>query len=301
MRRLLAALFVAGSLLAASVSPAAAITKHYEQDFVHTYVGLIAFYDSSGEFVHRCTGELLAPTVVLTAGHCTDDGAGGVNASARIWFQQGAGTHYDRATQHDPVTGYPDSCSGTDGDQLGLLCATGTRMYNYGFNEFAGFPEIHDVGIVILDQPITGLGFAQLAAPGTVDTLRKARGTMDTTFGVSGYGISFSAKQGAYAISYRERLMAEETLVTMVSRNTDGYTVQLNGNGDDRGGTCSGDSGGPVFYPADSNIVTAVTSWGMSNAGCRGDGWYYRTDRQVVIGWILEKAGAAASQIVVVQ
>ena len=85
--------------------------------------------------------------------------------------------------------------------------------------------------------------------------------------------------------------MAAETLVNMVSHNNNGYNVQLNGNGDTRGGTCSGDSGGPVFYPADSNTIVAVTSWGMSNAGCRGDGWYYRTDRQDVITWINGVAG----------
>ena len=159
-------------------------------------------------------------------------------------------------------------------------------MYNYGFNNFAGFPNIHDVGIVILNQPIAMPKYARLALAGTLDPLLKARGTQDTTFGVSGYGISFSAKQGAFAISFRERLMANETLVNLVSHSTDGFSVQLNGNGDTRGGTCSGDSGGPVFYPANTNQIVAVTSWGMSNAGCRGDGGYYRTDRQEVIDWI---------------
>ena len=165
MRRLLVSLMVAGSLLAVSVAPAAAITKTYVKDDVHTFVGLIGFYDTAGDWSHRCTGELLSPTVVLTAGHCTDNEAGGVMASARIWFQQDAGVNYDLVTQRDAVTGYPDSCTGTGGDQLGKLCATSTRMFNYGFDNFAGFPNTHDVGIVILDQPINGFGFATLAAP----------------------------------------------------------------------------------------------------------------------------------------
>jgi hypothetical protein len=212
-------------------------------------------------------------------------------AHARIWFQQDAGAHYDPATQHDPVTGYPDSCKGTGGNQLGSLCATSSQMYNYGFDNFAGFPNIHDVGIVILDQPISMPEYATLAPAKTLNPLLKARGTQDATFRVSGYGISFSAKHGAYAISYRERLMADSKLVNLVSASTDGYSVQLNGNGDTRGGTCSGDSGGPVFYPSTGNQVVAVTSWGMGNAGCRGDGWYYRTDRQAVIDWINSVAG----------
>ena len=290
MRRTILSLAAAVMLVIAWAVPAAAITKNSTQDFTHTFVGLIAFYDGDGAFVHRCTGELIAANVVLTAGHCTDNGAGDVNASARIWFQQDAGVNYDPSTQQDLVTGYPNSCAaGT----LGTLCAESSEMYNYGFDNFAGFPNILDVGIVILDQDMSALGVATLAAPQTLDKLIKARGTQDATFTVSGYGISFSAKQGAFAISYRERLMAESKLVNLVSRSTDGYSIQLNGNGDGRGGTCSGDSGGPVFYPSTSNQIVAVTSWGMSNAGCRGDGWYYRTDRQEVIDWINSVAGTS--------
>ena len=283
MRRLFVALVMAGSLVAVSVAPTTAITGNYTRDFTHKYVGLIGFYNADWEWQWRCTGELLSPTVVLTAGHCTDNEAGGVNAHARIWFQQDAGVHYDLATKQDLVSGYPNYCAaGT----LGTLCAESHVMFNYGFNNFAGFPNIHDVGIVILDQPITGLGHATLAPAQVLDELIKNRGTQDTTFGVSGYGLSFSAKQGTVGISFRERLKAQEKLVNLVSSSTAGYSLQLNGNGDSRGGTCSGDSGGPVFYPANSNQIVAVTSWGHSTAGCRGDGWYYRTDRQEVIDWI---------------
>ena len=293
MRRTLLSLAAAAMLAVTWAAPATAITNDYVKDFDHPFVGLIAFYNDAGVFQHRCTGELLAPTVVLTAGHCTDNGASGVNASARIWFRQDAGTRFDGV--EDPETGYPNRCAGT---MKNNPCAEADVMYNYGFNNFAGFTNIHDVGIVILKKAVTG-PYATLAGPGIIDQLRQARGTIDTTFTVSGYGISFSAKQGTVAISFRERLMARETLVNTVNQQTDGYAVQLNGNGDDRGGTCSGDSGGPVFYPADSNVITAVTSWGHSNAGCRGDGFYYRTDRQEVIDWILANAGRDSSKIVV--
>jgi len=294
MRRLLFAATSVIALLLMAVAPASAITKNYYPDNEHTFVGLIAFYDANGDFVHRCTGELLAPTVVLTAGHCADNGEGtGVNASARIWFQQDAGANYDPATQHDPVTGYPDECAaGT----LGTLCAESHLMYNYGFSNFVGFPNTHDVGLVILDQPITGLGFASLAPAGTLDSLDTAKGTQDKDFRVSGYGISFAAKKGAEFLSFRVRLQAVSKLVNTTSPYNDGYNIQLNGNGNDRGGTCSGDSGGPVFYPQDTNQIVAVTSFGK-NATCRGDGYYYRTDRQEVIDWILAHAGDDADLI----
>lgn len=293
MKRLVLALSAAVGILVATVMPVAAITKNYEPDFDHPFVGLIAFYDANGVFQHRCTGELLAPTVVLTAGHCTDNGTGGVNATARIWFQQGAGANYDPVTQHDPVTGYPDECAaGT----LGTLCAESHVMYNYGFNAFAGFPNTHDVGLVILDQRISGLGQASLAGNGELNSLSKAKGTQDKTFRVSGYGISFAAHKGAVTVSFRVRLQALEQLVNTNAPYNAGFNIQLNGNGNDRGGTCSGDSGGPVFYPQNTNQIVAVTSFGK-NATCRGDGYYYRTDRQEVIDWILAHAGADAGLI----
>jgi hypothetical protein len=99
------------------------------------------------------------------------------------------------------VTGYPDSCQGPGGKQLGKLCATTRVMYDDGFDDVAGFPDIHDVGSVILDQPTTGLGFATLAPARTLDPLLAARGRQDVTFPVSGYGISFSALQGAHYVS----------------------------------------------------------------------------------------------------
>ncbi len=87
-------------------------------------------------------------------------------------------------------------------------------------------------------------------------------------------------------ISYRIRLMASSTLVNLTSKNTDGYNLQTQGNGDGRGGTCSGDSGGPVFLGGpESNTIVAVTSFGM-NSLCRGTDYAYRLDRQEVLDWI---------------
>ena len=94
MRRTLLSLAAALMLAAAWAAPATAITKTSVKDFAHPFVGLVAFYDANGEFMWRCTGELLSETVVLTAGHCTDktpDADGKVINNARIWFQQDAG------------------------------------------------------------------------------------------------------------------------------------------------------------------------------------------------------------------
>jgi Trypsin len=243
----------------------------------------VVFYDASGEFSHRCSGSLISPTKFVTAGHCTDAASGAV--TARVYFQQDAGAHYDPVTQLDPVSGYPEFCAaGT----LGTLCATSSKLFNYGFDDFAGFPNTHDAGVVILDQAISLPEYGQLPLAGTLDGLDKRRGNKNTIFTVSGYGLSLNtqAQSANPDISFRSRLMATATLVNLNSALNDGFNVQTQGNGSGRGGTCSGDSGGPVFLgDASSNLIVAVTSFGL-NAICRGVDFAYRIDRQEVLDWI---------------
>lgn len=269
--------------LALVVMPVLAITGNWTNDDEHPYVGMVAFYDAEGTFIWRCTGSLISPTKLLTAGHCADTAEGA--ATARVWFQQDAGANYDPDLGYDPETGYADYCAaGT----LGTLCATSDEIYNYGFANFAGFPNTHDVGLVILDQPITMSEYGQLPSVGILDNLDKARGLKDTLFTVSGYGLTYSTnvKDALPNISYRIRLMASSTLVNIGSKYTDGYNLQTQGNGDGRGGTCSGDSGGPVFLGvSSSNLIVAVTSFGK-NSICRGTDFSYRLDRQEVLDWI---------------
>jgi hypothetical protein len=254
------------------------------EDFEHPYVGLIVFYDEDGEFLHRCSGSLLTSTVFLTAGHCTDASTGAT--TARVYFQQGAGANFDPETELDPITGYPEFCAaGT----LGTLCATSDELYNYGFADFAGFPNSRDVGLAILDQPIQMPEYGQLAAAGTLDRLATRRGQQEITFTASGYGLTKS--NPVMVTSFRERLMAQAKLTNLRSALTDGFNLQTTGNGKGRGGTCSGDSGGPVFYGAfESNLIVAVTSFGL-NPWCRGVDFAYRTDQQAVLDWIRTTVG----------
>jgi hypothetical protein len=289
MRRLLILLATVLGLLTVGAPSAQAITGNFEADFEHEYVGLVVFYDANGEFLWRCSGSLLTDRVFLTAGHCTDIGEGAV--SARVYFEQDAGANYDPATGVDPVSGYPE----TGG-------ITAHTLYSYGFNNFAGFPNTLDVGLVILDAPVQTVypnidTYASLAAAGTLD----AYGTgPDATVTASGYGLTYT--NPAKTISYRSRLMAETFIVNLVSHNTAGFNVQLATNpGGDRGGTCFGDSGGPVLLD-DTNVITAVNSYvlGQRTTTCKATAFAYRTDQQAVIDWILAHAGAEADEITIV-
>jgi hypothetical protein len=264
------------AILALTAAPVHAITGNFVEDFQHPFVGLAVFYDQSGEFSHRCSGSLLSPSVFLTAGHCVE----GVS-TARVYFQQDAGAHYDPDTQLDLVTGYPDYCAeGT----LGTLCATSDQLYNYGYP--AGFPNTKDVGLVILDQPISLPEYGVLAAAGSLDDLATQRGHQEITFTDSGYGLTYTNPH--VTISFRERLMVKSKLVNLRSALTDGFNLQTTNNPGIGGGTCFGDSGGPVFYGGfSSNIIVGVTSFGLSSNVCAGVDFAYRTDQAAVIDWIL--------------
>jgi secreted trypsin-like serine protease len=303
MRRTLLAIVSAALLAVTLVVPASAITGNYVEDFEHPFVGLIAFYsDRQGTddaFLHRCSGSLLndgtpadGSRVFLTAGHCTDDGTGdAVAVSARIWFRQDAGARFDG--NRDPLTGYPDKC--IDDRTVALdACETSHEMYNYGFDNFAGFPNHRDVGVVILDRAVVLPSYATLADVGTIDAINTSKGK--SHFTLSGYGITNDFNEAFPALSFRERLMAEATLITTNNTWTDGFNIATQGSGSGRGGTCSGDSGGPVFYPTNSNgpetDIVAVTSFGRSNPNdCVGNDFSYRIDRQEVIDWIDEVSG----------
>jgi secreted trypsin-like serine protease len=261
-------------LVLIGATPAGAITGNYTQDFVHPYVGLVVMYDANGEFAGRCSGSLIAPRVVLTAGHCVT----GVS-SARVYFEQDAGVHLDPVTGVDPITGYPET-GGVHASQL----------YSYGFSGI--LPDTHDTGLVILDQPIgqtkyasTVTRFAKLATAGSLDKLATERGQQDVSFTVSGYGLSYKLPHDRF-ISFRERLMATEKLLSLNSALTDGFNVKTSSNpGNERGGTCNGDSGGPLLY-ATTDIITAVDSFGINDI-CRGVDYQYRVDRASVIDFVL--------------
>ena len=279
MHKLIALVAAAVCVLAASASPAGAITGNYEKDFIHPYVGLVVFYDEQGEFSHRCSGTLISPSVFLTAGHCTDGELG----SARIYFHQHAGANYDPETQLDPVTGYPEYCVADD--PLCVTASTSEQLLNYGFDDFGGFPNIRDVGLVILDEPVTFItDFPALAVAGSLDRLATQRGRQDLTFTLSGYGIT--ATRPNYTVSFRERLMATARLVNLRSALTGGFNLQTTANpGRGRGGACYGDSGGPVFYSS-TDIIVGVTSFGITPF-CTGVDFTYRIDQAAVLEWIL--------------
>jgi hypothetical protein len=286
LRRISAFFALLVSMLAIGASPAGAITGNFSDDNIHSYVGLIAFYDQNDVFTHRCSGSLITPSVFLTAGHCTDATTGATHA--RLWFQQDAGVGFDGV--HPAPSGYPVSSD-----------VTSSHLYNYGFANFAGLPNTHDVGLVVLDEPIAvgdegfAGGFASIASVGSLDRLATRRGLQNVTFTASGYGLTYSSP--VKTVSFRKRLMATEQLINLNNNWTDGFNIQTTANpGNGKGGTCGGDSGGPLLYDS-TNTIVAVNSFGL-NEWCRGNDFMYRIDQAAVQSWIRATIGEAQWSLV---
>jgi hypothetical protein len=292
MRRFLAPLALALALTVTGGTNAQAITGNAIADTEHTYVGLIAFYDKSGELTHRCTGSLLTDTVFLTAGHCvTLDTAGTLAVSARIWFEQDAGAGYDPVTHTPAGSGYPVI--------RGVKAST---FHNYGFAG-AKPPQTHDLGLVILDEPVTDAypeitQYASLGRPGTIEKYTESHPGTTAAVTLSGYGVTDPDQNADPDADVPSRLEADTYVTSLddpVAGGVNAGLAEEPGNGG--GGSCFGDSGGPVLLEG-TDVITAVTSFG--NSTCTGTSYSYRTDLQPPIDWILDRAGSEADEIDIV-
>jgi secreted trypsin-like serine protease len=242
-KRLLAALAAALCFVGLS-TPADAITNGQPDNGAHPYVGLVVFYDAAGTPTHRCSGTMISRRTLLTAGHCT---AG--TASAQVWFNEHVTLE----------TGYP-----TEGGYTGV-------PYTYPGLTFT-LPDTGDVGVVVL-QGNPRVGSASIAGVGTLDGLATQRGQQPVSFDVVGYGLQ---EVKPTELAERSRLKATVRLVNLRSALTDGFNIHHTGSAGTGGGTCFGDSGGPIFTAGTSTIV-AVTSFGL-NENCAGGGFGYRVD-----------------------
>jgi hypothetical protein len=244
MDRLLRLLAAAAAAAAIIVAPAGAVIGGSPDGDSHPYVGLSAFFDAQGNFLWRCSGTLVAPTVYVTAGHCTGPEAPGAPAPAfaAIWFGSGV---VSSKTAPDAV-----------GTPVPSPAWTGT------------LPD-HDIGVVKLWQPVTDRGFATLAPPGYLDGLTTRRGRQDVSFTVVGYGIQDFGPLGFTAIPMRFAGQVQLENVTAV----DLLTTAAPGTGTGGSATCLGDSGGPVFS---GGYLVAATSFGSKY--CNGRSGAFRLD-----------------------
>lgn len=283
MRRTILDLLPVIALSAATLSQALAVTDGKLDGADHPAVVLIVM-DVDGQPAFRCSGTLLSATVVLTAGHCTNNFPGHPYTGMRVF------TESDVQAGIGKTNNYPD-CGGPN-------CVEAVHWQAHPLYETGAF-VLHDVGVVVLPAPGVVLPVAQygvLPKVNQFDALKTQRGLQDLRFTAVGYGLQESFPDPAMflATNSKTRYAAYPQLLQI---NVPGFTgdfSMLLSNNHHTGGTCFGDSGGPNFVGApatkgaldtETKVVAGVTSFGI-NGNCAGTGGVFRMDRADVLSFV---------------
>lgn len=274
MRRTILIGSTVAALFALTFTPAMAITDGRLDGDDHPAVVLLLM-EVGGEPAFRCTGTLLSPTVLLTAGHCA--GAPGEFSGMRVF------------TESDVQAGIGSTNNYPFGGGATVEAVAWSAHPLYPTASFV----LHDVGVVVLEEPgvvLTQDQYGTLPSVNQWDALTPRRGRNDVTFTAVGYGLqeSFPTPAGFLENNSRTRYVANPRLLQINVPGFTGNFSMLLSNNTNTGGTCFGDSGGPNFYGSgatETKIIAAVTSFGI-NGNCAGTGGVFRLDRQDVLDFV---------------
>lgn len=260
MRKFMKVLAVAVAL-ALSVISVGAITWGVPDNNAHPNVGTLLFVQN-GVGYFSCTGTMIAPRVMLTAGHCVEE-AGNINDVTYVRFEENA------------LSGIGNYGSLQDWFNAEWY-AVETVIPHPQYNDFAEFPANYDIGVVILANPYyPANGFGQIPELGFLENLR---GQDRQDFLSVGYGV-----QGTLPPTQMDEYERYKGNVRLLEVNSylsgqGSQSARFSNNPGIGGGTCYGDSGGPTFFK-DTNIVVSVTSFGWAkNNNCVGNDFNFRTD-----------------------
>ncbi|MBN1944026.1 MAG: trypsin-like serine protease [Bradymonadales bacterium] len=197
------------------------------------YDAVVALVDATdlgyGAF---CTGTLITPDVVVTAGHCLDIGNGTsiLAGNLLIYIGQGPPPTYMNSTLH-PVS---------------------EVLMHPGFNPNS---LDHDIGLVRLAQPVSGV--TPIPALPASEGFKQADVTARLPLDFVGFGADIECiKKRCYFVYDDVRLHLVGELTGLVDENGI-YYPQL------EGGPCFGDSGGPALVDRNNVLyLGGVTSYG---------------------------------------
>jgi secreted trypsin-like serine protease len=234
------------------------ITDGVPDGNAHPAVVLIVM-DIGGQPAFRCSGTLIAPKVVVTAGHCA--GEPGEFSGVRIFTE----SDVENGTNNYPYAG-PNTVEAASWQAHPL------------FTEAAFY--LHDVGVIQLTKAVR-LASSQYGKLPTVNQLDVLQPSSATLFTAVGYGLQ--KINPVFVQADLIRMSAEPHLLQINTGFTGDFSLMLSNNAA-TGGTCFGDSGGPN-YLGSSNVIAGVTSFGL-NGTCGGTGGVFRLDRQNVLDFV---------------
>lgn len=225
----------------------------------HPAVVLILM-EENGVPAYRCSGTLVTPTRVLTAGHCT--GEPGEFSGMRIFTESNVQTGNNS---------YPNA---------GLNSIEASAWHTHPNYTSRGF-YLNDVGVIELASPVTlpaGASYGTLPGLNSLDAMRPGP---RSTFTAVGYGLQWV--NPVFVAGLRVRMIATPQLLQINTGFTGSRSLMLSNNAS-TGGTCFGDSGGPNYIGA-TNVIGGVTSFAI-NGNCAGTGGVFRLDRKDVLDFV---------------
>ena len=258
-RRVLAVSLTAAALLAGAAAPSSAVVGGNDASpGEYPSVAEITF----GPFL--CTGTLITPNWVLTAGHCSNITAGTV-ASPASWPTPLISVRVGGVTQ-------------SDGERLGVSRVVMHPDYL--------LTSGYDISLLQLSSSST-MAPTQVAGAG-----ERSIWTPDTMETIVGWGVT---SEGG---SQPDRLQEAQVPITTDAYCSGAYddfdATTMVCAGFPQGGvdTCQGDSGGPMFGrdAADALKVVGATSFGEGCARPGKPGVYARVGDTVLREWIRSQA-----------
>ena len=276
MRRLVALVASLGLLLAMA-APATAITWGEPDGDDHPMVVNLLFIQD-GEGFFSCSGTLLNPTLVLTAGHCAGLTAAQPNDATWVTNEPDINAFIDATIDNYDTTL----------EWLNAEWVSGTAIPHPQYDNFAAFPDTYDIGVVVLDEPIYVDEYGQMPGLGDFDYLRTAKGKPSQRMvEIVGYGLLGTIPSpNFFDVTTWARYHGYSTIINAgqsANAGSQNFIYTNNpGKGNGVGGTCSGDSGGPAFWidpatGAHTHIIVGVNSYGIAPL-CNGNDYQFRTD-----------------------
>lgn len=249
--------------------PASAITDGtVDEGDEFPFVAIALQFVEGGAFV--CSAGAIDATHLVTAAHCFQDalppGAGGPPNLPVEGIQVRYGVSAFAPTRVVTGTWYPDDWCPACGKGL------------------PGFDSM-DVAVIELDEPVVLSEYVSLPAEGLTNGLANKTRVMLAGYGVNDF-VPGGGPLAANAVFDGFRRFAPADLIASNHKHSDEYLKVSSNPAKGKGGTCFGDSGGPLLYDNGGSWVMLANTSYVTNGLCAGVGYFNRMDTTDALSFV---------------